>query len=125
MKRVFNEKGISLIETVISLIIIAIIITTFLHITTLSLRTEKRSKLQVEAINLAQSSIEYLKNPNLDYEGISFGEKEKVSENFEREIVIYDYDNIPHLKEIKITIFWNEKGIANEYTVSALVYKGG
>ena len=119
-----NSSGLTLVEVLLSIIILSIGVSTLMLATNRCLTVIKRAQNRDIAQNLIRqiNTDHPIVKIDLD-EKIENGDFEKF-ENFfwEREILFSDLENTPGLFLINLTISWLEKGKNSSETISYYIY---
>ena len=119
-----NSSGLTLVEVLLSIIILSIGVSTLMLATNRCLTVIKRAQNRDIAQNLIRqiNTDHPIVKIDLD-EKIENGDFEKF-ENFfwEREILFADLENTPGLFLINLTISWLEKGKNSSETISYYIY---
>lgn len=134
MDFVRNQRGLTLVETIVSLVLILILVTVFTGAITTSLQREVEVDNSLKAVDLAAGIIEFLgeddenrgivrdlaDNGNISLEDFIEDEEFEVDMDFKdlkiekSEIFVKpDYDGNSDLYEVKVEIYWHEPGVDN------------
>lgn len=107
-----NNKGFSLIELMIAIVIISIALIPMLNMFDMGASTQKRGELELEALNVAQGEMERLIADF--YNGSSISSSNKTVNAFN--VVTTVNDSGTNLKQINVLVNYNFNG--NNKTVS-------
>ncbi|MFW5962286.1 MAG: type IV pilus modification PilV family protein [bacterium] len=123
MKKILNNKGFSIIESVIGLTVMAILLTGLVHIVGTVAMIERKTDATLEAANLAESIIENIKKESVVLDDIDIGTRKKINSKFQKEINVVPYSYEKNLKEIIVSIYWSEKEKEQRYDLSIVVFQ--
>ncbi|MEJ8553643.1 type II secretion system protein [Tepidibacter sp. Z1-5] len=115
-----NNKGLTLVEIIISLALIQITVAVFLTIITSCVMLNIKSKEKLEALNIAQEYIEKIRNE--DYEGfIKYNDSKELYGKYEVDTDINKKnDDSDYLFELSVKVKKDEKEIVNLKTLKVI-----
>lgn len=135
MKKINNE-GLTLIEVMVSIVIISIIFTGFWQSIYIALKSRYISISKNRVSNWAQTIIEYFKTRKLTslngkYSPADFQDLNKMrTENSKLEnlinratIVIKEYKSYSNLYQLKVSIYWGRENKEKVYSLSTFLYQ--
>ncbi|MBW8350214.1 type II secretion system GspH family protein [Bacillus sp. IITD106] len=128
MKNVFNNKGLTLIELLASIVILSIVIVSFLHFFSQAMLFTGKAEDRMTSINIAEKVLQSVKNDTANYTGekqvINGKEYEEVKPIIINKKTYYPYVNLSketpeslQLNVVHVLIFANKN---NKSAVSEL-----
>ncbi|MFZ5943370.1 MAG: type IV pilus modification PilV family protein [Bacillota bacterium] len=106
-----NEKGMTLVELMVAVVIISLALITMLDMFDLGINTTSKAEKETKAVQLAQQKIEeakYLLNNGQPaaISRVPFPEPE--NEGYDYEVMVEDFTG---LKEIKVVVYYENKNV--------------
>lgn len=121
--RLDNNKGFTLVEVLVAMVIIIVVLLGLVHATLLSIDYNLKNLLRDEAVRLAEQRIDELKNisfPSLVSGGPNCQNISRNFRNIQRQYtvcdIIDDLDPSGNRKTIQVIVGWNHK---NEHTLQS------
>ncbi|WFD08986.1 hypothetical protein [Tepidibacter hydrothermalis] len=114
-----NNKGLTLMEIIISLALIQITVVVFLTIITNCVMINVKSKEKIEALNIAQEYIETIRNQD-DEEFMKYKDQNEIYGKYEVDTDINKKHDRDHLFELSVKVKKNEKEIVNLKTLKVI-----
>lgn len=113
-----NNKGLTLVEIIISLALIQITVVVFLSIITTCVMINEKSKEKLDALNIAQEYIETIRKQ--DYENfIKYDDLKEMNGKYEVDTDINKKDG-NNVFEVVVKVTKDEKEIANLKTLKVI-----
>jgi prepilin-type N-terminal cleavage/methylation domain-containing protein len=131
----FNKKGVTLIELMISLVILLIISLALMKTTLLGISTNVKNQLRDEAANVAEMSMIRLRNlpftdtlTHADLTATAGVDETAVPRKFRRFSIDFTprrtiADINTRAKQITITVSWNFRGQVNTHGITTIMRK--
>lgn len=114
-----NNKGLTLMEIIISLALIQITVVVFLTIITSCVMINVRSKEKMEALNIAQEYMETIRNKD-DESFMKYDDLNEMYGKYEVDTDIDQKDDKDHLFELSVKVKKDEKEIVSLKTLKVI-----
>jgi type IV pilus assembly protein PilV len=123
---VFNNKGVTLIEMMIALVILLVVSLALMQTALIGIKTNLQNTLRDEAVSVAEMRMNQLRS--LPFDSITAGAEPQVTRNFRGFVETYGLvrtvDPInANSKQISILVSWTYRGKSYSHGVSSIVRK--
>jgi type IV pilus assembly protein PilV len=117
-----NDAGFTLIEIMISLVILSIALIALAGLQVRAIKGNAFSKRMTAAVSMAESKIEQIKNsPYANIQSEAAAQFTQANINFTRQVAVTNNSPLPNTKTVNITVTWTDGSTSHTVPISTIV----